>query len=302
MAVRGVPVVGEDGEVREWVGTCTDISERKQAEGELQHYMQELKRSNAELQDFAAIAAHDLQEPLRKVTAFGDHLKEHCGDNLDELGRDFLARMQNAVQRMSVLIEALFQYSRVGARAEPFQPVDMLAVVFGVVADVEARISRSHARIEFTPMPKVMADATQVRQLIQNLVANALKFQRPGTRPHVVIEGRTIDHGGCEISVRDNGIGFEAKYLERIFRPFQRLHGRSEYEGSGMGLAICRKVVALHGGMIAAHSRPGEGSTFVVTLPAVKITDGERRGLWEPETEPSSSESCSPTTTTTIST
>ncbi len=302
MAVRGVPVVGEDGEVREWVGTCTDISERKQAEGELQRYMQELERSNNELQDFAAIAAHDLQEPLRKVTAFGDHLKEHCGDNLDELGRDFLARMQNAVQRMSVLIEALFQYSRVGARAEPFQPVDMLAVVFGVVADVEARISRSQARIEFTPMPKVMADATQVRQLIQNLVANALKFQRPGTRPHVVIEGRTIDHGGCEISVRDNGIGFEAKYLERIFRPFQRLHGRSEYEGSGMGLAICRKVVALHGGTITAHSRPGEGSTFVVTLPAVKITDLERRGLWETETAPSLSESCSPTTTTTIST
>jgi PAS domain S-box-containing protein len=276
MAVRGVPIVGEDGEVREWGGTCTDITERKQAEGKLQHYMQELKRSNAELQDFAAIAAHDLQEPLRKVTAFGDHLKEHCGDNLDELGRDFLARMQNAAQRMSVLIEALFQYSRVGARAEPFQSVDMLAVVFGVVADVEARISRSHARIEFTPMPKVMADATQVRQLIQNLVANALKFQRPGTRPHVVIEGRTIDHGGCEISVRDNGIGFEAKYLERIFRPFQRLHGRSEYEGSGMGLAICRKVVALHGGTITAHSRPGEGSTFVVTLPAVKITDLEQ--------------------------
>ena len=232
-------------------------------------------------------------------------LKEHSGDNLDELGRDYLARRQSAAQRMSVLIEALLQYSLVATRAQPFQPVDLLAVVFGAVADMEERISRSQARIEFTPMPKVMADATQVRQLIQNLVVNALKFQRPGTRPHVVIEGRTTDHGDCEISVRDNGIGFDEKYLARIFRPFQRLHGRSEYEGSGMGLAICRKVVARHGGTITAHSRPGEGSTFVVTLPAapgVQAEQQERSGPWVREKVASQSESCSPKTITTIST
>lgn len=302
MAVRGVPVVGEDGEVREWVGTSTDISERRQAEQERQKYAAELERSNAELQDFATIASHDLQEPLRKVIAFSEHLKDHSGDKLDELGLDFLARMQNAAQRMSVLIEALLQYSRVATRAQPFRQVDTLAVVFGVMADMEERIAESHARIEFVPAPKVMADPIQVRQLMQNLVANALKFQREGARTHVVIEGRTIDHGGCEISVRDNGIGFEEKYLERIFRPFQRLHGRSEYEGSGMGLAICRKVVARHGGTITAHSRPGEGSTFVVTLPAARITEGERREAWETETEPSSSAFCSPKTMTTIST
>lgn len=292
----------QDGEVEGAFATARDVTKQKEAESEAQRYMQELERSNAELQDFASIASHDLQEPLRKVLAFGDHLKEHSGDKLDEQGRDYLARMQNAAQRMSVLIEALFQYSRVATRAQPFQPVDMLAVVFGAVSDVGERISRSHARIEFTPMPKVMADPMQARQLIQNLVANALKFQQPGTRPHVVIEGRTTDPGGCEISVRDNGIGFDEKYLERIFRPFQRLHGRSEYEGSGMGLAICRKVVARHGGTITARSRPGEGSTFVVTLPAVKITDGGRRELWETETAPSWSESCSPKTMTTTST
>jgi PAS domain S-box-containing protein len=302
MAVRGVPIVGEDGEVREWGGTCTDITERKQSEKELERYAAELERSNAELQDFASIASHDLQEPLRKVLAFGEHLKEHSGDKLDELGRDYLARMQNAAQRMSVLIEALFQYSRAGARAERVQPVDMLPVVFGVVADLQERIAQSHARIELAPVPKVMADPVQVRQLMQNLVANALKFQHPDSSPEVVIEGRTTDQGLCQISVRDNGIGFEEKYLERIFRPFQRLHGRSEYEGSGMGLAICRKVVARHGGTITAHSRPGEGSTFVVTFPAVKIPDGERRELWETETEPSSSASCSPKTMTTITT
>jgi PAS domain S-box-containing protein len=290
------------GEVEGAFATARDVTKQKQAESETKHYMQELERSNAELQDFATIASHDLQEPLRKVMAFGEHLKEHSGDNLDELGRDYLARMQSAALRMSVLIEALLQYSRVATRAQPFQPVDLLAVVFGVVADMEERIAKSHARIELVPVPKVMADPTQMRQLMQNLVANALKFQNPGTRPVVVIEGRTTDQGWCEISVRDNGIGFEEKHLERIFRPFQRLHGRSEYEGSGMGLAICRKVVARHGGTITAHSSPGEGSTFVVTLPAVKITDGERRELWETETEPSPSESCSPKTMTTIST
>ena len=292
----------QDGEVEGAFATARDVTKQKQAESEAQRYMQELERSNAELQDFASIASHDLQEPLRKVIAFGDHLKEHSGDNLDEMGRDFLTRMQNAAQRMAVLIEALFQYSRVGARTEPFQPVDMLAVVFGVVADMGERIAKSHAQIEVAAMPQVMADPVQVRQLLQNLVANALKFQRPGTSPHLVIEGRTIParRDDCEISVRDNGIGFDEKYLERIFRPFQRLHGRSEYEGSGMGLAICRKVVARHGGTITARSRPGEGSTFVVTLPAVKITEGERRESWETETAPSWSESCSPKTMTTI--
>jgi PAS domain S-box-containing protein len=290
----------QDGEVQGAFATARDVTKQRQAELEAQRYLQELERSNAELQDFASIASHDLQEPLRKVVAFGEHLKEHSGDKLDELGRDFLARMQNAAQRMSVLIEALLQYSRVETRAQPLQAVDTLAVVFGAVSDVGERINRSQARIECTAMPKVIADPVQVRQLIQNLVANALKFQRPGTRPHVVIESRTTDHGDCEISVRDNGIGFEPRYMERIFRPFQRLHGRSEYEGSGMGLAICRKVVARHGGTITAHSAPGEGSTFVVTLPAGKITDGERRELWMTETVPSPSESCSPRTMTTI--
>jgi signal transduction histidine kinase len=148
------------------------------------------------------------------------------------------------------------------------QPVDLVPVIFGVLADLEERIAKTGARIEFGSLPKVMADPMQLRQLLQNLVANGLKFQAAGARPVVEIEGKGNGHGRCEIRVRDNGIGFEEKYLDRIFRPFQRLHGRSEYEGSGMGLAICRKIVARHGGTITAHSRPGKGSTFVVTLPA----------------------------------
>jgi light-regulated signal transduction histidine kinase (bacteriophytochrome) len=159
-------------------------------------------------------------------------------------------------------------YSRVSTKAQLFQAVDLQPVIYGVAADMETRIAQSHARIEFEPMPKVMADPVQVRQLLQNLVANALKFQRSGTVPQIVIRSRDLGHGWCEISVTDNGIGFDEKYLDRIFRQFQRLHGRTEYEGSGMGLAICRKVVARHGGTITAHSRPGEGSQFVVTLPS----------------------------------
>jgi PAS domain S-box-containing protein len=293
----------QTGEIGGVFAAARDVTKQKQAESEAQRYMQELERSNAELQDFASIASHDLQEPLRKVLSFGEHLKEHSGDKLDELGLDFLARMQNAARRMSVLIEALLQYSRVATKAQPPQPVDMLTVIFGVVADLEERIAKSHARIKFALLPKVMADPMQVRQLMQNLVANGLKFQRPGSQPHLEIEGRVTDGGRCEIIVRDNGIGFEEKYLDRIFRPFQRLHGRSEYEGSGMGLAICRKVAARHGGTLTAHSRPGEGSTFVVTLPAVaevQVELQERKEPWLAEKVANKSESCSPKTMTTI--
>jgi PAS domain S-box-containing protein len=289
----------QKGEVEGVFATARDISERKRAVKEIQRYTKELERSNTELQDFASIASHDLQEPLRKVLAFGEHLREHLGSNLDEEGSNFLTRMENAAQRMSVLIEALLQYSRVTARAKPFVPVDLTQLVFGVLADMEDRITKTGAGVEFMPLPKVMADPMQMRQLLQNLLGNALKFRRPDTKPQLVIEG-TRTNGWCEITVADNGIGFDEKYLDRIFRPFQRLHGRGYYEGSGMGLAICRKVVARHGGTLTAHSRPGEGSTFVVTLPAAALTHG-RETPWQIEAEAKPSESCSPRTMTTIS-
>ena len=267
IATRWAPQRNSKGEIVGFLEINVDITGRKEAEQELQRYMKELERSNRELQDFASIASHDLQEPLRKVLAFGDHLREHCKGKLDDLGLDFLSRMQNAAQRMSVLIEALLAFSRVATKAQPLHSVDTMAVMFGVLVDLEDRIARTHAKIEFGLLPRVKADSLQLRQVIQNLVANALKFQKPNSTPHIVIEGRQVDSHWCELTVRDNGIGFDEKYLDRIFRPFQRLHDRSEYEGCGMGLAICRKVVERHGGAITAHSRPGEGSTFVVTLP-----------------------------------
>jgi len=290
----------QDGEVQGAFATARDVTKQKQAESEAQRYMKELKESNAELRDFASIASHDLQEPLRKVMVFGEHLREHLGSNLDETGSDYLARMQNAAQRMSGLIEALLEYSRVTTRAQPFEPVDMTQVLFEVAVDLEARIAEQHARLEFEPMPCVMADHLQMRQLLQNLIGNALKFRKPGVTPQVALNCRKKNAHWCDIMVRDNGIGFDEKYLDRIFRPFQRLHGRSEYEGSGMGLAICRKVVARHGGTLTAHSRPGEGSTFVATLPTT-ASPNRRETTWQMETEANSSKSCLPKTMTTTS-
>lgn len=265
--VRGVPVLDPGGAVREWVGTCTDITDRKLAEQQLERYARELERSNAELQDFASIASHDLQEPLRKVLAFGDRLREHCSEAFDDTGRDYLARMQNAAARMSQLIESLLQYSRVTSRAQPFQRVDLMQVAFEVVANLDESIRESGARIRCDLLPIVTADPTQMRQLLQNLVGNALKFRVPGRPPTVNVKLAPAGGGGYQLAVEDNGIGFDPVYLNRLFRPFQRLHGRQQYPGSGMGLAICRKIVERYHGTITASSRPGEGSVFLVTLP-----------------------------------
>lgn len=293
--VRGVPLIASDGSIREWVGTCTDITERKQAEEQRQRYAVELERSNAELQDFASVASHDLQEPLRKVLAFGDRLREHSGPSLDETGQDYLRRMQGAAGRMSQLIESLLQYSRVTSRAKPFERVDLAQVMFEVVGDLEERLRESGALLRWEVPPIVTADRTQMRQLLQNLLANALKFQPPGQKPEIYLSARKTEGGEWEICIRDNGIGFDPEYAERIFRPFQRLHGRQEYAGSGMGLAICRKIALRHAGTLLARSAPGAGSTFVLTLPA---PTEERSQPWSADKNASSSSPKTMTTTT----
>jgi len=269
---------------------------RDQAEAELRRYAAELERSNAELQDFASIASHDLQEPLRKVTAFGDRLAEHLAAILDETGKDYLQRMQNAAERMSRLLQALLEYSRVGTRAQPFQAVDLAQLMFGVLADLEVGVQESQARVQVGSLPVLQADRLQMHQLLQNLVSNALKFHRPGVPPQVVVESTPVPGDGWEITVSDNGIGFDERYLDRIFRPFQRLHGRSEFQGTGMGLAICRKIVSRHGGTITARSQPGQGSRFVVTLPAAPLAESASCSKTE-----ISDLSCSPRMMTTTS-
>lgn len=251
--------------------TLTDLTEQKL-------YMEKLERSNRELQDFASIASHDLQEPLRKIRTFGERLKEKCADSLSAEGFDYLERMQNASRRMQALIEELLNYSRVATRTAPFKSVDFNDVLRDVVNDLQVRIDETGATIEIGDIPAVEADPSQMRQLFQNLIGNALKFhgkEKPLVKIHGHIpkktEGEffadTIPGPYCRIFVEDNGIGFNESYAERIFAPFQRLHGRSEYEGTGIGLAICKKIVERHGGVITAKSTPDMGSSFVIKLP-----------------------------------
>ena len=240
---------------------------------------EELTRSNAELEQFAYIASHDLQEPLRKVQAFGDMLATQFRDVLPDEGRDYLQRMQGAAKRMQGLINDLLNYSRVKSKAQPFVPVKLNDVIHLVLADLEARLRETSGRVEFGELPTLEADPTQMRQVLQNLIGNALKYHHRDIPPVVTVRSEQLDpqQGLCpgsgaavqcvRLTIQDNGIGFEEKYAERIFAPFERLHGRSEYEGTGMGLAICRKIVERHGGTVNAHGVPNQGATFLVVLP-----------------------------------
>jgi PAS domain S-box-containing protein len=235
---------------------------------ELQAYMVKLQESNQTLQDFASIASHDLQEPLRKVMAFGDRLKTKCSTSLGEEGCDYLDRMQKATSRMQALIQSLLDYSRVTTKAAPFTDVDLYELVQEVITDLEVRIEETGGKIEVGELPAIQADPEQMRQLFQNLLVNALKYHQEDEEPIVKVYGRRSAGGVQEIIVEDKGIGFSEQYLDKIFAPFHRLHGRtSHFEGTGMGLAICRKIVERHGGSITAKSTPGEGSTFLVNLP-----------------------------------
>jgi signal transduction histidine kinase len=257
-----------------------EVAERQRAEDKANAFAAELERSNRELQQFASVASHDLQEPLRKIQAFGDRLKNKCAADLDDQGREYLERMHDSAGRMRTLINDLLTFSRVKTKARTYVEVDLRRVAEEVVGDLEGRLQQTDGRVVLGDLPTIVAEPMQMRQLFQNLIGNALKFHKPGEPPVVQVEGRiradapsAAGDGGlgatgprAEISVSDNGIGFEEKYLDRIFEVFQRLHGRNEYEGTGMGLAICRRIVELHGGRITARSRPGEGSTFVVTL------------------------------------
>mgnify|MGYP002778034041 CR=1 FL=1 len=257
----------------------SELEERQRAEQELKRQQQLLAQSNTDLQQFASVASHDLQEPLRKIQVFGNQLQEKFSEVLGAQGRDYIERMQNAVGRMQSLIDDLLIFARIASRAQPFVATNLEQVVQEVLSDLEVRLQQTGGRVEVEQLPTIDADPIQMRQLFQNLIGNALKFHRPQTSPAVRIYSRvaiappqpaaenSASVATCQVLVADNGIGFEPKYQERIFQAFQRLHGRSQYEGTGMGLAICRKIAERHGGSITATSTPGQGATFIVTLP-----------------------------------
>ncbi|UTA48505.1 ATP-binding protein [Simiduia sp. 21SJ11W-1] len=258
------------------------VQERTQA---LELYAQELSRSNRELQSFAFVASHDLQEPLRKIRAFGDRLQDRYSDQLGD-GKDYVERMQNAASRMSKLIEDLLAFSRVSTRRKPFEQVDLQSTVAEVLDDLQFKIEETNAQIKVDPLPTISADPMQMGQLFLNLIGNALKFIEPQRQPviHITAAETRLHFAGqepgeiltdatgndvpaIEIAVQDNGIGFDEQFLDKVFNAFQRLHAREAYEGTGIGLAICRRIVERHGGTITANSIPGEGATFIVVLP-----------------------------------
>lgn len=275
-----MPVKNSEGEIFAGMALAQDITEVKQYQKELEIRIEKLNRSNEELEQFAYVASHDLQEPLRKIRAFGDRLSHKFSGELGEDGKDYIERMQNAAGRMQVLIDDLLAYSRLSRSQEEYMPTDLSLVVADVLNDLEITIEQKGARIHCDALPTILAIQGQMRQLFQNLISNALKFQRTGVTPeisikHEIITGRDIKginriyrkNKYVRIYIQDNGIGFEEKYLDRIFIIFQRLHGKSEYAGTGIGLAICKKIVENHHGFIDAQSQVNQGSIFMITLP-----------------------------------
>ncbi|GAB4050325.1 PAS domain-containing sensor histidine kinase [Spirosoma litoris] len=304
---RAVPILDEQGQIVEWFGTASDVTERKRAEealrqseeryrhlsAELEERVKartqalsqanaDLKRSNDNLQQFAYVASHDLQEPLRKIQSFSTLLTQQLDNQLNETAKDHLQRITAAGARMSTLIKDLLAYSRISTRQQAFGPVSLGTIVADVLTMLEWDISQSGAQISVEPLPVIKGDESQLGQLFQNLLTNAIKFVAPGQSPQIRIEYIQRSLGELppdvkpsveasiyhQITIKDNGIGFDEKYADRIFQVFQRLHSKQEYAGTGVGLAICQRVVENHGGAIKASSQPGQGASFQVYLPA----------------------------------
>ncbi len=276
------PYFNEAGEMIVVVATGRDQTDRHLAEERLVAANRRLEESNRDLSDFAYVASHDLQEPLRKITTFSDRLTAKAADELSERNLDYLARINGAAGRMQRLIDDLLTFSRVTTQGEAFASSDLNEVVEVVLGDLEVVVSDSGATVDVDTLPVVDADETQMRQLFQNLIGNALKFRHSDRSPLVTIVSRPLS--GAELTanvgveaakhdrwyrivVADNGIGFGERHAEKIFTVFQRLHGRAEYEGSGIGLSVCRRIVERHGGRITASAVEGQGSEFVIILP-----------------------------------
>lgn len=269
------PVFDAHGEHMGFLGSARDVTARAQAEATTKRMAAELQQSNMDLEEFALIASHDLQEPLRKLQSFGGLLQEEYASVIAGDGAEYLAEIVSAAGRMQELVRSLLDLSRVGRSNQPFVSVSLNEALEDVQADLEIRIREADGKVSVAKLPDIQGNPIQIRQLFLNLISNALKFHRKGVTPVVHVTARRThmnrgsakSNGMWRIVVADNGIGFDPKHAEKVFTPFQRLHGIGVYEGTGMGLAICRKIVDRHGGTIRAESKPGQGSRFVLFLP-----------------------------------
>ncbi len=281
LSIVAKPVQGEENRASYVLGTVVNITERKVYENQLKQYTAELQRSNEDLEQFAYIASHDLQEPLRKIRAFGDRLSNKYQDKLEGLGNDYINRMQSAAARMQLLIEDILAFSRVSRNIGAFETLNMKKLMEEVVDDLDAQVRRERADVRIGSLPDLNGDRAQIKRLFQNLISNAIKFHKPHEKPLFEVEGamlknsQVLDEFGRSLAdkqlvsfkVKDNGIGFDEKYRDKIFNIFQRLHGRNEYEGTGIGLSICRKIAMNHKGLIVTKSEENIGSQFIVILP-----------------------------------
>ncbi len=255
-----------EGELVVVAGMARDVSDDRRLEEERKAVIHALEESNRDLEDFAFVAGHDLQEPLRKIIAFSGRLSDRHADQLDELGLDYLDRVTSAATRMQQLIRSLLGLARINGRTPEFADVDLDLVVKAAVADLELAVEQSAATVSIRTMPTIHADAVQMRQLFQNLIGNALKYRSRDRPPQVDIRAER-DADRWVIAVADNGIGFEPEQAARLFDPLHRLQTREDYEGTGLGLAVCSRIVQRHGGTISATGVPDAGATFTVVLP-----------------------------------
>jgi light-regulated signal transduction histidine kinase (bacteriophytochrome) len=270
LSARGKVVPGADRERTQITGVIWDVTERKRAEKRLARLLTELERSNKELELFAYVASHDLQEPLRMVSSYTQLLERRYSAKLDDDAREFIGYAVDGANRMQRLINDLLEFSRVSTRGKPLEKTDVAEILGNVRANLSVAIEETGALVTNDFMPVVTADAGQLGQLLQNLVGNGIKF-RNGTRPHVHVRAVATPHH-WEFSVSDNGIGIEKQYFDRIFVIFQRLHTKGDYPGTGIGLALCKRIVERHGGRIWVESKPNEGSTFSFTIPKLTYT------------------------------
>lgn len=274
----------EEGGERRFIGVLRDLSDLKKSEREQRRQIEDLNRSNTALEEFAYVASHDLQEPLRKISMFTERLKSRASAKLDEEENAVIDRIISSTSNMKALIDNLLEFTRISGSAVSTTAVDLNSAIKEVLATLELRVEETGANIKCESLPTIQASRQEMIQLFTNLLLNALKFRMPGRTPEIQIMTKKLDrsekarlglHPGVtyhEISVRDNGIGFEQEYASRIFEIFQRLNGKSQYPGTGIGLAICKKIVINHEGRIWATGAPGNGASFFVILPENQLS------------------------------